>query len=873
MNLTNNYRPVKPRDFLSQTFSSYLYTNTNNQKNNPLSAYLSSNLSLSKQNTEFNTNNYVKKSLNLDITPTINNSLNSPKKEDNWHSIRHYSSFSSHNLNVNLDTNKSKKTLILDLDETLVHSAFSPFSRESDIILNINIEGENKTLYVLKRPHVDKFLQELSSLYEIIIFTASISQYANPLLNQLDKNNCIKYRLFREHCTFSNGIYIKDLKIFDRKMNNMIIIDNNPLSYDNNIDNGIPILSWYDNINDNELLKLLPLLKYMSTTNVQDVRTVINKIVDRRNNEIDYIAINRILPVDTNNNNNNNDNEYFNSTELTIENKYRKYTKSHEPKSRISSRNEDFDNNYKDYSSRSDIKIPLKYIPMSNSYDDNTLFSNKYNLNNNNLYNYNIREEEKKDNNTSLNINIDKMDPNGIRKSVFSPEEYNISYTKNLNYSYNTYKYNNNNYLDTKENNYYSTNTIKVQRKKEKENNEYINSYKTLYKSNTLSYKKEYDTILSTPNIDSRKKSLISLSNNDGKGDYIEGSKLTKKLSLVELTKKALHLTDDDDIYDNKSNINNEYENKGYKYNNYINKENDIMYNNNSYLERYKTNLDFNKGLYNRRNYKNFLEESKNMNEKTNDSLYNSKMLLLKKMGSTFNERFVNSDKLLYNNNMEINADDNNNKTKLLERINNEKINNFLNNNKLYQTGNNSYAQINHVKNYNRNNKDNYFNTIKKSLIVDKMSIKQDMFQGSLRKYISSNEIKSDKIYNNRYDSIDNYIKSYNNNFNNNSINYNSGKVLNLKSIKKINKKYDDYNNSHHLTRSSSFINLSSEIEKLLDKYTSKKDYNKENYNNNVNYNLDLNYKYDLKSVQSTFKENNNKYFNNSYNRMNILKY
>ena len=431
MNLTNNYRPVKPRDFLSQTFSSYLYTNTNNQKNNPLSAYLSSNSSLSKQNTEFNTNNYVKKSLNLDITPTINNSLNSPKKEDNWHSIRHYSSFSSHNLNVNLDTNKSKKTLILDLDETLVHSAFSPFSRESDIILNINIEGENKTLYVLKRPHIDKFLQELSSLYEIIIFTASISQYANPLLNQLDKNNCIKYRLFREHCTFSNGIYIKDLKIFDRKMNNMIIIDNNPLSYDNNIDNGIPILSWYDNINDNELLKLLPLLKYMSTTNVQDVRTVINKIVDRRNNEIDYIAINRILPVDTKNNNNNG-NEYLNSTELTIENKYRKYTKSHEPKSRIS-RNEDLDNNYKDYSSRSDIKIPLKNIPMSNSYDDNTLFSNKYNLNNNNLYNYNIREEEKKDNNTSLNINIDKMDPNGIRKSVFSPEEYNISYTKNFN--------------------------------------------------------------------------------------------------------------------------------------------------------------------------------------------------------------------------------------------------------------------------------------------------------------------------------------------------------------------------------------------------------------------------------------------------------
>ena len=97
-------------------------------------------------------------------------------------------------------------------------------------MLTINFDGENRLLYVLKRPHVDVFLKELSNLYEIIIFTASISEYANPLLDLLDKQNYIKYRLFREHCTYDNGIYIKDLKILDRKLNNMIIIDNNPLS-------------------------------------------------------------------------------------------------------------------------------------------------------------------------------------------------------------------------------------------------------------------------------------------------------------------------------------------------------------------------------------------------------------------------------------------------------------------------------------------------------------------------------------------------------------------------------------------------------------------------------------------------------------------
>ena len=197
--------------------------------------------------------------------------------------------------NTNLNKNDNKKTLILDLDETLVHSAFTPFSRKSDLMLTINIDGENRLLYVLKRPYVDEFLYELSLIYEIIIFTASISEYANPLLDLLDKKKCIKYRLFREHCTYDNGIYIKDLKILDRKLNNMIIIDNNPLSYDNKVSNGIPILSWYEDTNDNELLKLIPILKYMSNNDVYDVRNIINKIVDRNRNEIDYIAINKII--------------------------------------------------------------------------------------------------------------------------------------------------------------------------------------------------------------------------------------------------------------------------------------------------------------------------------------------------------------------------------------------------------------------------------------------------------------------------------------------------------------------------------------------------------------------------------------------------
>ena len=76
-----------------------------------------------------------------------------------------------------------KKTLILDLDETLVHSSMRPFQRCADITLPINYNGKNIFIYVLRRPFLDKFLEEMSLLYEIIIFTASLADYSEPLLD------------------------------------------------------------------------------------------------------------------------------------------------------------------------------------------------------------------------------------------------------------------------------------------------------------------------------------------------------------------------------------------------------------------------------------------------------------------------------------------------------------------------------------------------------------------------------------------------------------------------------------------------------------------------------------------------------------------
>ena len=185
-----------------------------------------------------------------------------------------------------------KKKLILDLDETLVHSGFNPFTRQSDISLQINIDGRAHTINILKRPYVDEFLKEISNYYEIYVFTASMEEYASPVIDLIDKNNIVRGKFFRQDCIFNNGLYIKDLFKVTNDLRDVIIIDNNPSSYVTNEDNGIPIKTWYDDLNDNELIKLIPLLKYLS--NVDDVRNIIRQIVDKRNNEIDFYIVDKM---------------------------------------------------------------------------------------------------------------------------------------------------------------------------------------------------------------------------------------------------------------------------------------------------------------------------------------------------------------------------------------------------------------------------------------------------------------------------------------------------------------------------------------------------------------------------------------------------
>ena len=177
----------------------------------------------------------------------------------------------------------NKKTLILDLDETLVHSSFTPFEK-NDIVLNVDFEGVMYNIYVLVRPDAELFIKTVAKFFEVVIFTASISKYASPLLDILDKGKNIKHRLYRDHCTFINGIYIKDLKKCNRSLKDLIIVDNSPIAYTFDSDNGLPIKTWIEDPDDKELMKIVPILEFLSKT--KDVRKFIDQFV--YNNKILY---------------------------------------------------------------------------------------------------------------------------------------------------------------------------------------------------------------------------------------------------------------------------------------------------------------------------------------------------------------------------------------------------------------------------------------------------------------------------------------------------------------------------------------------------------------------------------------------------------
>jgi carboxy-terminal domain RNA polymerase II polypeptide A small phosphatase len=148
--------------------------------------------------------------------------------------------------------NVGKKCLVLDLDETLVHSSLRE-EASAHMVIPVNIDNAIHNVFVIKRPGVDMFLKRMGEFYEIIIYTASLSKYADPLLDRLDTNGVISKRLFRENCVYHDGHFVKDLSLLNRDLKDCIIVDNSPMSYTFHPENAIDCGSFIDDPADVEM--------------------------------------------------------------------------------------------------------------------------------------------------------------------------------------------------------------------------------------------------------------------------------------------------------------------------------------------------------------------------------------------------------------------------------------------------------------------------------------------------------------------------------------------------------------------------------------------------------------------------------------------
>ncbi|KAG7243400.1 hypothetical protein INR49_011857 [Caranx melampygus] len=176
-----------------------------------------------------------------------------------------------------------RKILVLDLDETLIHSHHDGVLRPTvrpgtppDFILKVVIDRHPVRFFVHKRPHVDFFLEVVSQWYELVVFTASMEIYGSAVADKLDNNrNILKRRYYRQHCTLDLGSYIKDLSVVHDDLSSIVILDNSPGAYRSHPDNAIPIKSWFSDPSDTALLNLLPMLDALRFT--ADVRSVLSR--------------------------------------------------------------------------------------------------------------------------------------------------------------------------------------------------------------------------------------------------------------------------------------------------------------------------------------------------------------------------------------------------------------------------------------------------------------------------------------------------------------------------------------------------------------------------------------------------------------------
>ncbi|KAG7670085.1 hypothetical protein Ndes2526B_g06470 [Nannochloris sp. 'desiccata'] len=153
------------------------------------------------------------------------------------------------------------KTLVLDLDNVLVHSDWT----------------RGRGWRTFKRPGADEFIKDLSQYFELVVYTSQLPTYADPIMDRLDPQRLVQYRLYRDSTRYVNGKHVRDLSKLNRDLKQVLLITADPDAFALQPENAVKLPKWTtaDTGNDTTLLDLLPFLEAIVRTNVPDLRDVV----------------------------------------------------------------------------------------------------------------------------------------------------------------------------------------------------------------------------------------------------------------------------------------------------------------------------------------------------------------------------------------------------------------------------------------------------------------------------------------------------------------------------------------------------------------------------------------------------------------------
>ena len=764
------------------------------------------------------------------------------------------------NNNKNKSGNNNKKILILDLDETLVHSSFYPFNYNGenirpDISFNILFNNKYYDIFVLFRPYFKEFLNKMNKIFNIYIFTASIKEYAEPLLKKLDINNLIKKKLFRENCTLSEDYkYIKDLNTLNENLKNVILIDNNPNSFRYNKCNGIPIKTWHYEKNDRELIKIIPFLTFLST--VEDVREYIPKVID--DDEINYDKIDSIL-IKFKMKEENNNNKKFEKKLINIIRK----------NSNIKNKN---------------------YLNSKIKYNYPQLFTNDLSIKNNNIYlkdkilyndeeennkifansiNFNKLEERKNNNYHTANINSTITD----NKYLHSPAT--INFREPLNNINATKNEHNSNTIINRENK-------NANRVKKMEKNRYIRSKSYYYYNDFEGINNKFSTINFNLNNQMNNKNIKKGKRKSNSSSNTNASKIKNCRSYnIQKQKSSIY-------YENNNNNGNNFD-----YYLYTLHQNDTSayFNTNRITNNNKINNNIKKSLDNNFSLSSRLVKIKiNKNPKTQKSIQNKNDInVFKQQKQNFfrNKIRINKNKIENNKNEDNEYD---------LKYNNINIPS-LDNNKMKIFKSKYYKQkqsSNNILKRNKNSMNKYTSASKTSDFNDNSNSNSNNIN-NLNKKIRCSTLNNrhmnnhKKIINQNFEENKNHTMEINKNIKNkffNNMNSDGNNAFNLKGMHRKNKTLDNkkseninYNMikqknnkiKNHLNRETNLLNkfmkefnnsqneikLLNNQDKSREIYTQRESFNF--LNNKKMFNYNYNYDYNTEEIINKQKHDFNK--------------